>query len=125
MKVLFVLVAAGIAIPGSAGAVAGDGIQGRWSISVQGGTDLVASGSYMDSGQGAVLGLPTSLESQGYDAIYGARPLRRLMQHQIDDKLARALLAGDVRDGDTVMVDLGEDELTVARFGADDLDPSA
>ena len=61
------------------------------------------------------------LAERGYDPIYGARPLRRLMQHQIDDKLARALLAGEVRDGDTVMVDLKGDELTVSRFAAEDL----
>jgi ATP-dependent Clp protease ATP-binding subunit ClpB len=61
------------------------------------------------------------LAERGYDPIYGARPLRRLMQHEIDDKLARALLAGDVQDGDTVMVDLAGDELTVSRFAADDL----
>ncbi|MDP9028582.1 MAG: AAA family ATPase, partial [Actinomycetota bacterium] len=63
------------------------------------------------------------LAERGYDPIYGARPLRRLMQHEIDDKLARALLAGDVRDGDTVMVDLGEDALSVTRFAAVDAEP--
>jgi ATP-dependent Clp protease ATP-binding subunit ClpB len=41
----------------------------------------------------------------GYDPAYGARPLRRLIQREIGDRLARALLAGDVRDGDTVTVD--------------------
>ncbi|MEY9849449.1 ATP-dependent chaperone ClpB [Streptacidiphilus sp. MAP5-3] len=53
----------------------------------------------------------------GYDPAYGARPLRRLVQSAIGDKLARAILAGDVRDGDTVLVDAdeGADELTVAR----------
>jgi ATP-dependent Clp protease ATP-binding subunit ClpB len=58
------------------------------------------------------------LAERGFDPIYGARPLRRLMQHEIDDKLARALLTGDVRDGDTVMVGIadGADELTVSRF---------
>ena len=58
------------------------------------------------------------LAERGYDPIYGARPLRRLMQHQIDDKLARALLAGEIRDGDTVRVDLSEDGdgLAVSRF---------
>jgi len=60
------------------------------------------------------------LAERGYDPIYGARPLRRLMQHEIDDKLARALLAGEIQDGDTVMVDLKDDALTVARFAADD-----
>ncbi len=53
------------------------------------------------------------LAERGYDPIYGARPLRRLMQHEIDDRLARALLAGEVRDGDTVRVDVLDDELTV------------
>ncbi|MCU1542853.1 MAG: ATP-dependent chaperone ClpB [Microbacteriaceae bacterium] len=46
------------------------------------------------------------LAERGYDPVYGARPLRRLMQHEIDDKLARSLLAGDTRDGDTVLVDM-------------------
>jgi len=49
------------------------------------------------------------LAERGYDPIYGARPLRRLMQHEIDDKLARSLLAGDIRDGDTVLVDIAAD----------------
>ena len=56
------------------------------------------------------------LAERGFDPIYGARPLRRLMQHEIDDRLARALLTGDVRDGDTVKVSLGDDELVVTRF---------
>jgi ATP-dependent Clp protease ATP-binding subunit ClpB len=58
------------------------------------------------------------LAERGFDPIYGARPLRRLMQHEIDDKLARALLTGEVRDGDTVMVSIepGADELKVTRF---------
>ncbi|GAA4918440.1 ATP-dependent chaperone ClpB [Nesterenkonia rhizosphaerae] len=41
----------------------------------------------------------------GYDPAYGARPLRRLVQREIGDQLARALLAGDIEDGDTVEVD--------------------
>ncbi|WP_022887578.1 ATP-dependent Clp protease ATP-binding subunit [Glaciibacter superstes] len=49
------------------------------------------------------------LAERGYDPIYGARPLRRLMQQQIDDRLATALLDGSVRDGDTVLVDINED----------------
>lgn len=58
------------------------------------------------------------LADRGYDANYGARPLRRLMQKEIDDRLARALLAGDVHDGDTVRVDLAEDRsgLVVSPF---------
>ncbi|HWM35195.1 MAG TPA: AAA family ATPase [Pseudolysinimonas sp.] len=56
------------------------------------------------------------LAERGFDPIYGARPLRRLMQHEIDDRLARALLTGDIHDGDTVMVGLGDDALEVSRF---------
>ena len=49
------------------------------------------------------------LAERGYDPIYGARPLRRLMQREIDDRLARALLAGKVHDGDTVRVSVATD----------------
>ncbi|GAA1441384.1 ATP-dependent Clp protease ATP-binding subunit [Leifsonia poae] len=55
------------------------------------------------------------LSERGYDPIYGARPLRRLIQHEIEDRLATALLSGVVRDGDLVRVDIapGGDALTV------------
>jgi ATP-dependent Clp protease ATP-binding subunit ClpB len=58
------------------------------------------------------------LADKGYDALYGARPLRRLMQKEIDDRLAKALLSGEIHDGDTVRVDLASDAsgLTVAPF---------
>ena len=49
------------------------------------------------------------LARRGYDPAYGARPLRRLVQQAIGDKLARALLGGEIRDGDTVRVSLAED----------------
>jgi ATP-dependent Clp protease ATP-binding subunit ClpB len=49
------------------------------------------------------------LAERGYDPIYGARPLRRLMQREIDDRLARELLGGGIRDGDVVRVDLAAD----------------
>ena len=48
------------------------------------------------------------LARTGFDPVYGARPLRRLVQSAIGDPLARALLAGEVRDGDTVTVDLDD-----------------
>ncbi|WP_344781526.1 ATP-dependent chaperone ClpB [Gordonia caeni] len=48
------------------------------------------------------------LGERGYDPLYGARPLRRLVQQAIGDKLAKALLAGDIRDGDTVHVDVDD-----------------
>jgi ATP-dependent Clp protease ATP-binding subunit ClpB len=44
----------------------------------------------------------------GFDPVYGARPLRRLIQSAIGDQLARGLLAGEISDGDTVLVDLDE-----------------
>jgi ATP-dependent Clp protease ATP-binding subunit ClpB len=50
------------------------------------------------------------LALSGYDPAYGARPLRRLVQHEIGDALARALLAGRVRDGGKVVVDRDEQE---------------
>ena len=61
------------------------------------------------------------LAENGYDPIYGARPLRRLMQKEIDDKLAQALLGGAIHDGDTVRVDLLEDRsgLVVEPFSLD------
>ena len=46
------------------------------------------------------------LAEHGYDPAYGARPLRRLIQKEIGDQLAKKLLAGEVRDGDTVRVDV-------------------
>jgi ATP-dependent Clp protease ATP-binding subunit ClpB len=49
----------------------------------------------------------------GYDPVYGARPLRRLVQKAIGDRLAKALLAGEVRDGDEVVVDRAGDDLSV------------
>ncbi|WP_445158948.1 ATP-dependent Clp protease ATP-binding subunit [Leifsonia poae] len=49
------------------------------------------------------------LAERGYDPIYGARPLRRLMQREIDDRLATGLLAGEIRDGDLVRVDIAPD----------------
>jgi ATP-dependent Clp protease ATP-binding subunit ClpB len=49
------------------------------------------------------------LALNGFDPVYGARPLRRLVQSAIGDRLAKALLAGDIRDGDEVVVDAPED----------------
>ncbi len=63
------------------------------------------------------------LAERGYDPIYGARPLRRLMQHEIDDRLATALLSGEVRDGESVLVDVAQDGhgLTVSPMVVADL----
>jgi ATP-dependent Clp protease ATP-binding subunit ClpB len=55
------------------------------------------------------------LAMSGFDPAYGARPLRRLVQREIGDRLAKAILAGEIADGDTVLVDTSADvdELTV------------
>jgi ATP-dependent Clp protease ATP-binding subunit ClpB len=49
------------------------------------------------------------LAERGYDPVFGARPLRRLIQSEIQDRLAMAILAGRVRDGDVVRVDVAAD----------------
>ena len=51
----------------------------------------------------------TWLADEGYDPAYGARPLRRLVQREIGDELARMILAGDVLDGQEVVVDVSPD----------------
>ena len=50
------------------------------------------------------------LAEHGYDPVYGARPLKRLMQREIDDRLANLLLAGEVADGSFVRVDIDASE---------------
>ena len=66
------------------------------------------------------------LANEGYDPAYGARPLRRLVQREIGDRLARMLLAGEVLDGQKVVVDKvdGSDGLTLRAEGEAHL-PSA
>ncbi|MFD7951830.1 AAA family ATPase, partial [Micrococcus luteus] len=53
------------------------------------------------------------LADEGNDPAYGARPLRRLVQTAIGDRLAKEILAGEVKDGDTVRVDAFGDGLIV------------
>lgn len=55
------------------------------------------------------------LGERGYDPAYGARPLRRLIQQAIGDSLAKKLLSGEIWDGDTVHVTVGEDNLVVSK----------
>jgi len=66
----------------------------------------------------------TWLGERGYDPVYGARPLRRLMQHEIDDKLATGLLSGAVRDGDIVRVDVAPDGEGLVAASDGDLRPA-
>ncbi|WP_109471024.1 ATP-dependent chaperone ClpB [Ornithinimicrobium cavernae] len=53
------------------------------------------------------------LAERGYDPAYGARPLRRLVQTEIGDRLARALLAGEIADGEVVTVDVVDDAIAL------------
>ena len=50
---------------------------------------------------------------KGFDPVYGARPLRRYLQHELETRIGRALVAGDVRHGATIRVDIAADALTV------------
>ncbi|MEW6949519.1 ATP-dependent chaperone ClpB [Trueperella pyogenes] len=58
------------------------------------------------------------LAMEGYDPAYGARPLRRLIQREIGDQLARLLLSGDVEDGATVRVDVAGFDTAELESGA-------
>jgi ATP-dependent Clp protease ATP-binding subunit ClpB len=53
------------------------------------------------------------LARRGYDAAFGARPLKRLIQRDVQDPLALKLLSGELREGETVIVDAAGDELTL------------
>ncbi|WP_321501272.1 ATP-dependent chaperone ClpB [Breoghania sp.] len=57
----------------------------------------------------------TWLAEKGYDPVYGARPLKRVIQKQVQDPLAERILAGDIRDGDLVEVTAGTDRLLFSR----------
>lgn len=62
------------------------------------------------------------LANTGYDPAYGARPLRRLVQREVGDRLARMLLGGRVHDGDTVLVDhTGGKHLELSAWASDQL----
>jgi ATP-dependent Clp protease ATP-binding subunit ClpB len=58
-------------------------------------------------------GARTWLADEGYDPVYGARPLKRVIQRALQDRLAEMILAGEVRDGETVTVTAGADGLIV------------
>jgi ATP-dependent Clp protease ATP-binding subunit ClpB len=54
------------------------------------------------------------LADKGYDPAFGARPLKRVIQREVLDKLARMVLSGELRDGETVTIDADGDHLTFA-----------
>jgi len=53
------------------------------------------------------------LGERGYDSVYGARPLKRLIQQEIETPLARQLVKGELRDGDTATVDLNDRQIVI------------
>jgi ATP-dependent Clp protease ATP-binding subunit ClpB len=53
------------------------------------------------------------IAAEGFDPVYGARPLRRYLQREVETRIGRALLSGDVTDGSTVVVDHTDEGLTV------------
>jgi ATP-dependent Clp protease ATP-binding subunit ClpB len=50
---------------------------------------------------------------EGYDPVYGARPLRRFIQREVETRIARALLSGEIHDGATITVDADGEELLI------------
>jgi ATP-dependent Clp protease ATP-binding subunit ClpB len=54
------------------------------------------------------------LAREGYDPVYGARPLRRFIQREVETRIGRALIAGNIVDGSTIVVDLEDDELVIS-----------
>ncbi len=59
------------------------------------------------------------LAREGYDPVFGARPLRRVIERYVENPLSTKLLGGEFKEGDTVKVDLGDEGLTfVARTPA-------
>jgi ATP-dependent Clp protease ATP-binding subunit ClpB len=61
----------------------------------------------------------------GYDPVYGARPLRRYIQREVETRIGRALVAGDINDGATIIVDVQDGELVVQWRNADAEAPAA
>jgi len=54
---------------------------------------------------------------RGFDPVYGARPLRRYIAHEVETRVARALIAGEVPQDATIRVDVVDDELSVVTSG--------
>jgi ATP-dependent Clp protease ATP-binding subunit ClpC len=55
------------------------------------------------------------IAKEGFDPMYGARPLRRAIQNMIEDRLSEEMLSGKVKEGDTVMVDAKDGKIVLTR----------
>ncbi|HEY6086046.1 MAG TPA: type VI secretion system ATPase TssH, partial [Nitrospira sp.] len=58
------------------------------------------------------------LGERGYDPVYGARPLKRLIQQEIETPIARQLVKGELRDGDTAAVDMKDHRIVIVPLAA-------
>lgn len=65
------------------------------------------------------------MAEEGFDPAYGARPLRRFISREVETRVARALLRGDVSEDATIVVGLAEGELTVAMRRPDEHEAAA
>ena len=72
-------------------------------------SNLIEKGIDMDITQGA----KDWLAEQGYDPTFGARPLRRVVQDSVEDKLSDAILGGTLKPGDTAVIDLQDGEIVI------------
>ena len=54
------------------------------------------------------------IAEQGFDPVYGARPLRRFVAHEVETRIGRALLGGDIRDGAVIRIVVSRAELAVS-----------
>jgi ATP-dependent Clp protease ATP-binding subunit ClpA len=55
------------------------------------------------------------LVKQGYDPVFGARPLRRLITREVENELSKRILAGEFKEGDSVLMDVRGDEYVFTR----------
>jgi ATP-dependent Clp protease ATP-binding subunit ClpB len=62
------------------------------------------------------------IAAEGYDPVYGARPLKRFISHELETRIGRALLAGAIEEGSTIEVDVHDDELVVGWRGGAEAD---
>jgi ATP-dependent Clp protease ATP-binding subunit ClpB len=62
---------------------------------------------------------------EGYDPVYGARPLRRFIQREVETRIGRALLSGEIVDGATIEIDVADGELVVRWANPDGTEPAS
>jgi ATP-dependent Clp protease ATP-binding subunit ClpC len=61
------------------------------------------------------------LAKEGYDPVYGARPLRRTIQREIENPISSRILAGEFKEGDRVTIDIEDGKLHIFKAGAEAL----